>query len=305
MANDLFSPPYNVAYNRSIVSQTHDDTAIAWPRSTHWVNDTGVFATCATDYESNFELPKAFAMSKYHLDNDYNDFPSLHGTTPRGWMNLYCGDRILSYTYDRYNGTNGTSDFMLTLTGNIDYTESQEIRRGAFRGMGGATRIAERVEIVKNGFCIASAISEKYVYGNTARNPDVFTFYAVRVCQLKDDYITGDRSTKGPLNHGVVVFNSSGAIYSNICSAGNPGAGFTGAINDAFPIEALVSNTGVVAVNCVCMADGVAHWLGWKNGLYKLYNGSAPMAGVPNEKVTIKGRDFVSLGYGPYYMRIN
>ena len=305
MAEDLFSPPYNVAYNRSIVSQTHSDESIAWPYDTHWVNDTGVFATCNMANESLFTLPEPFNMSKYCLDTDYKNFPTLHGSTPRGWMNLYCDDRFLTYRYDRYNGSNGGSAFMLTLTGNIDYEENQLVRRNAFRGMGGATRIAERVEIVKNGFCIASAISEKYVYGNTTRNPDVFTFYAVRACQLKDDYITGDKSTKGPLDHGAVVFNSSGAIYSNICLAGNPGAGFTGAINDAFPIEALVSNTGVVAVNCVCMADGVAHWLGWKNGLYKLYNGSAPMAGVPNEKVTIKGHDFVSLGYGPYYMRIN
>lgn len=305
MAQDLFSPPYNVAYNRSIVSQTHDDTEIARPHEAPWVNDTGVFATCSMNNAAQFKLPYASNMSMYNLDTDYRYFPSLHGSTPRGWMNLYCGDRLLSYDYDRYNGSNGASGFVLTLTGNIAYPKNQLIRRNAFRGMGGATRIAERVEIVKNGFCIASAISEKYVYGNTTRNPDVFTFYAVRACQLKDDYITGDKSTKDPLDHGVVVFNSSGAIYSDICLAGNPGAGFTGAINDAFPIEALVSNTGVVAVNCVCMADGVAHWLGWKNGLYKLYNGSAPMAGVPNEKVTIKGHDFVSLGYGPYYMRIN
>ena len=116
MAQDLFSPPYNVAYNRSIVSQTHDDTAIARNYDVPWANDTGVFATCAMNDPSQFKLPYADQMLKYNLDTDYRYFPSIHGSTPRGWMNLYCGDRLLSYKYDRYNGSDGRSASAVLLT---------------------------------------------------------------------------------------------------------------------------------------------------------------------------------------------
>ena len=67
----------------------------------------------------------------------------------------------------------------------------------------------------------------------------------------------------------------------------------------------MVSNDGICAVSCMCIADGNAAWLSHKNGIYKLYQGPNPLNGMPGEKITIKGHEFVCLAYGPFYARMS
>lgn len=67
----------------------------------------------------------------------------------------------------------------------------------------------------------------------------------------------------------------------------------------------LESNTGILAVACMVSGDGYARWVGYKNGVYKVYQGSKPLYGMPGERMTIKGHEFVCLAYGPFYARLS
>ena len=51
--------------------------------------------------------------------------------------------------------------------------------------------------------------------------------------------------------------------------------------------------------------DGKARWMGYKNGIYKLYHGTKPLYGMPGESVTIKGHEFRCLAYSPFYARMS
>jgi hypothetical protein len=67
----------------------------------------------------------------------------------------------------------------------------------------------------------------------------------------------------------------------------------------------LESNTGILAVACMVSGDGYARWVGYKNGVYKVYQGSKPLYGMPGERMTIKGHEFVCLAYSPFYARLS
>ena len=67
----------------------------------------------------------------------------------------------------------------------------------------------------------------------------------------------------------------------------------------------MVSNDGLAAVSCMASGNGEARWLGYKNGIYKIYQGPTPHYGMPGERVTIKGHEFVCIVYGPFYARLS
>lgn len=75
-------------------------------------------------------------------------------------------------------------------------------------------------------------------------------------------------------------------------------------VAQSIPESAIASNDGILAVACMVAGDGYARWLGYKNGIYKLYQGQTPLNGMPGEKVAIKGHEFVCLAYGSFYARM-
>lgn len=104
-------------------------------------------------------------------------------------------------------------------------------------------------------------------------------------------------------SNGSILFMNDGTIRSMI-QGDNVSSIATSVISQAIPTAAMVSNDGIAAVSCMAKADGEARWLGYKNGIYKLYQGRTPLNGMPGEKVTIKGHEFVCLAYGPFYARM-
>lgn len=104
-------------------------------------------------------------------------------------------------------------------------------------------------------------------------------------------------------SNGSILFTHDGMVRSMI-QGDNVSSIATSVISQAIPTAAMVSNDGVAAVSCMAKADGYAQWLGYKNGIYKLYQGRTPLNGMPGEKVTIKGHEFVCLAYGPFYARM-
>lgn len=101
-----------------------------------------------------------------------------------------------------------------------------------------------------------------------------------------------------------VVFSDTGKVLGILES--NDAAAVTSTnISTSFPEEALSANDGVIAVSCMAGADGKARWMGYKNGIYKLYHGAKPLYGMPGESVTIKGHEFRCLAYSPFYARMS
>lgn len=105
-------------------------------------------------------------------------------------------------------------------------------------------------------------------------------------------------------SNGSLVFGHDGLIHSMIAGE-NATTASVSPVRQAIPEEAIVSNDGILAVSCMAEAEGQAHWLGYKNGIYKLYQGTNPLNGLPGEKVVVKGHDFVCPAYGPYYARMS
>lgn len=120
--------------------------------------------------------------------------------------------------------------------------------------------------------------------------------------------ISGDgfiAEEEGGSTNGSVVFRSvSGSVLGHIKGT-NISATSATIISQSIPNSAMVSNDGICAVSCMCMADGNAAWLSHKNGICKLYQGATPLNGMPGEKITIKGHEFVCLAYGPFYARMS
>ena len=109
----------------------------------------------------------------------------------------------------------------------------------------------------------------------------------------------------GGSTNGSVLFRSvSGSVLGRIKGTNISTTSAT-IISQSIPNSAMVSNDGICAVSCMCIADGNAAWLSHKNGIYKLYQGPKPLYGMPGEKITIKGHEFVCVAYGPFYARMS
>ena len=101
-----------------------------------------------------------------------------------------------------------------------------------------------------------------------------------------------------------VVFSDTGKVLG-ILESNDTAAVTSTTISTSFPEEALSANDGIIAVSCMAGVDGKARWMGYKNGIYKLYHGTKPLYGMPGESVTIKGHEFRCLAYSPFYARMS
>lgn len=101
-----------------------------------------------------------------------------------------------------------------------------------------------------------------------------------------------------------VVFSDTGKVLG-ILESNDAAAVTSTSISTSFPEEALSANDGIIAVSCMAGVDGKACWMGYKNGIYKLYHGTKPLYGMPGESVTIKGHEFRCLAYSPFYARMS
>lgn len=100
-----------------------------------------------------------------------------------------------------------------------------------------------------------------------------------------------------------LVFSRDGSkLYGLLGDNGTP---ISSKVSTSMPEDTIAGNNGLLAVSCMATLDGKAAWLGYKNGIYKLYQGPTPLVGMPGERMTIKGHEFVCLAYGPFYARLS
>lgn len=116
-------------------------------------------------------------------------------------------------------------------------------------------------------------------------------------------------SKKGSANeilcdNGSILFDANGNCFGTI--KGNNIADNCGtAVVQAIPHAAMAGNDGIAALSCMATNGVESVWLSHKNGIYKLYQGTTPLIGMPGDKVTIKGHEFACLAYGPFYIRMS
>lgn len=168
-----------------------------------------------------------------------------------------------------------------------------------------AVLTADKIEIVyaANGhaYCYLTGVSGAITYeGNiVAKVGEIIS----RVLPAEQDYI--DDTPENAICIGSVYFDAtSGKVERYITGTGLT-ASASGSIHQAFDDTIMSSNTGVAAVSCMITTDGTAKWLGYKNCVYRLYQGNTPLLGTPNERIMIKGHEFVCPAYGSYYVRIS
>ena len=105
-------------------------------------------------------------------------------------------------------------------------------------------------------------------------------------------------------DNGSILFDANGNCFGTI--KGNNIADNCGtAVVQAIPHAAMAGNGGIAALSCMATNGVESVWLSHKNGIYKFYQGTTPLIGMPGDKVTIKGHEFACLAYGPFYIRMS
>lgn len=128
------------------------------------------------------------------------------------------------------------------------------------------------------------------------------SFVLARVCNYERDFpecVNMSNTCYTP--NGVVLFDHSGVIY--MMHADDDGCAAR-VLKTGFSDDIISANSGLTAVSCMIDVGGKAHWLGWKNGIYKIFQGPSPINGVLGERLSIKGHKFVCLANGPFYARL-
>lgn len=105
-------------------------------------------------------------------------------------------------------------------------------------------------------------------------------------------------------DNGSIMFTENGSCFGTI-EGNNLGTSATASIVQAIPNKAMVGNGKTAALACMATVNGASVYLSHKNGIYKLYQGTTPLIGMPGDKVTIKGHEFACLAYGPFYIRMS
>lgn len=168
-----------------------------------------------------------------------------------------------------------------------------------------AVLTADKIEIVytanEHTYCYLTGVSGAITYeGKIVANVGEIIS---RVLPAEQDYIND--TPENAICVASVYFDAhSGKVERYITGTGLT-ASASGSIHQAFDDTIMSSNTGVAAVSCMVTTDGTAKWLGYKNCVYRLYQGNTPLLGVPNERIMIKGHEFVCPAYGSYYVRIS
>lgn len=271
--------------NGVFVVDSHDNTThgkinTASPsRASVITNESFGSTNMCTSTAYGVALTKGINLSSASEDNSYGQI-SMHitkGTTGTGSSSVYSSDRIAV-------PKTGTARIdKVELVQKISYTET---------GIGPRTG-----EIVyASGWSLCTYKKDGSLY-------DSFVMIFAR-CITSDSptFLYSSYNIPRCENASFVFSNNGSKIYNLTGNNGTPTSVKPAA---SIPDGAMVSNNGICAVSCMASLDGQAAWLGYKNGVYKVYQGPKLLYGMPGDKMTIKGHDFVCLAYGPFYARIS
>lgn len=273
------------------------------------VSDTGVFVSGNTNTQYPGCKRSDERITSRYIYSDYGEY-----YPPVGGINMDVGDNETSLYSFAIAGTGSSTSarvgvgFQKGFKINYSYvspdnwvlTSPTQSEMGIPAGVMTEVRIlAEKVEVSHK------TESKEIVYatGVTMSIQVNGTFaYHGGIILARSIPIVGSGFAESTSN-GSILFTHDGIVRSMI-QGDNVSSIATSVISQAIPTAAMVSNDGIAAVSCMAKADGYAQWLGYKNGIYKLYQGRTPLNGMPGEKVTIKGHEFVCLAYGPFYARM-
>lgn len=278
------------------------------------VSDTGVFVSGSADSKCpgcprwDTRITKRYA------------YTTTSGTRypPMGGINMDVGDDHMKLYTFAFAGSTATSNspetthiFLAFDKGhavNNGFITSQAVLMSPTQAEMGITRYeSTKVSILADKVEIGHKTDSKeivYITGVTMsiRVDDDFA-YRGGIIVARSIPMVGSGFAESTSN-GSILFTHDGIIRSTI-QGDNASSVSSATISQAIPEEAIVSNDSILAVSCMAEAEGQAHWLGYKNGIYKLYQGTKPLNGLPGERVVVKGHDFVCPAYGPYYARMS
>ena len=149
--------------------------------------------------------------------------------------------------------------------------------------------------VYTTGICLYGTLNDKFINGGG--------FIIARAVPISGDGFVAEESDGS--SNGSILFHSNTGNVIGLLSGTNVASTSATIISQSLPTAVMASNDGLCAVSGMGMVEGEARWLSHKNGIYKIYQGATLLSGVPGEKVTIKGHDFVGLTYGPFYARMS
>lgn len=303
MADRMPNASYH--YRAVVLSYTQSSTALYWKASeyvkeNYFKSDNGVFVRGAgNDYfgcprstsritEVNSDRYAWGGINMNTSDSETNcySFGITNDGSHSGVMclGLYKGSTKPFYGGRSYSGGKISPDTELYQRLSI-MVDKVEICR----------KIVDSEIVYITGVSMLSTVDDKFCEGAG--------FIIARSVPISGDgYITEEEG--GSSNGSVIFYSTNGSVIGCISGTNVTSTSAT-IISQSIPNSAMVGNDGICAVSCMCMADGNAAWLSHKNGIYKLYQGATPLNGMPGEKITIKGHEFVCLAYGPFYARMS
>ena len=262
------------------------------------VSDTGVFTMKGypneqyTGGEWECQLPKSTTMIVG--GNAYAGGPSC--CIGYNWGMLSFQKRNTNIRLYPHNNVVGVPDEHTSLCKTLSFVVPKDAR---------AMITADKIEIVyssdNHDYCYLTGVSMAITYeGNIVAK---FGEIISRVLPAEQDYIND--TPENAIRMGSVYFDASNGRVERYITGTGLTSSASSSIHQAFDDTIMSSNTGVAAVSCMVTTDGTAKWLGYKNCVYRLYQGNTQLQGVPNERIVIKGHEFVCPAYGSYYVRIS
>lgn len=301
----------------------YSNTFATYPQMNQCASDTGVFTLKNYPNEKYnggewaCQFPKSTTMIVG--GNAYNGGPgccvgglnmntsdSLSDCDFFSWEKLYSNANLHGFVFRK-----STEDIRMYPHNNVvgTYNSNNDLcKELMFNGVSKGTHAvltADKIEIAytanEHTYCYLTGVSGAITYEGkiVAKVGEIIS----RVLPAEQDYIND--TPENAICMGSVYFDAhSGKVDRYITGTGlmtSPSS----SIHQAFDDTILSSNSGVAAVSCMVTTDGTAKWLAYKNCVYRLYQGNTPLLGSPNERVVIKGHEFVCPAYGSYYVRIS
>lgn len=279
------------------------------------VSDTGVFVSgnMAKPFYPGCPRSDTRITERYSLTTiDGTKYP------PAGGINMDVGDNDQQLYSFAIAGSTASSNSASTTHVFLAFVKGHAINNGFVRSQAVLMSPTQaEMGITSDGSTKACILADKVEISHKTDSKEIVYITGITMSiQVNDDFayrggLIAARSVPmigsgfaESTSNGSILFTHDGTIRS-IIQGDNASSASSAMISQAIPEEAIVSNDGILAVSCMAEAEGQAHWLGYKNGIYKLYQGTKPLNGLPGEKVAIKGHDFVCLAYGPFYARMS
>ena len=271
-----------------------------------WNVDDGVFVVDSYDGTTHGEIYTAQPMRAAVIPSDRESF----GSTNMSTTNRY------GMCVRRTSGDGGAAGLQMSVTQgryatNSNTVYSTDTMRAPYAG--GAK--VEKVEFVEEIPYFETYIGQRtgeivYASGWTlfSLNDDgsirgTRSIILARCTTSEKPTLLWTRQNVPRCENSSLVFSGDGSkLYGLLGDNGMP---LSSKVSISMPEDAIAGNNGLLAVSCMATLDGNAAWLGYKNGIYKLYQGPTPLNGMPGERMTIKGHEFVCLAYGPFYARLS